>query len=123
MKGVIANGGHQAKERAALAKAALRLLNIKESEIPVGVGTKGTHYSPQPHEYELTGWKEAMVSHTRKSYMGELFSHLIRYCMTLGGTHRGWASSFYPAVGKRPKELHHDSDDQCADGLAQSDRY
>ena len=62
VKGVIANGGCQAQQRAALAKAQLKLLGM-HSEIPVGVGTAGQKYEVKPHEYSLLGYKECLQEH------------------------------------------------------------
>eukprot|EP00747_Dinoflagellata_sp_TGD_P181228 gnl/TRDRNA2_/TRDRNA2_34923_c0_seq1.p1 gnl/TRDRNA2_/TRDRNA2_34923_c0~~gnl/TRDRNA2_/TRDRNA2_34923_c0_seq1.p1 ORF type:complete len:456 (-),score=65.20 gnl/TRDRNA2_/TRDRNA2_34923_c0_seq1:5-1372(-) len=56
VKGVVANGGHQARERATLAKTVLRLAGAPN--IRVGIGTAGVARAPQPHEYRLAGFDE-----------------------------------------------------------------
>jgi hypothetical protein len=59
LRAVIANGGHQARERAALARSLLDLTGGKD--VPVGVGTQGREYGPMPHEYSLMGFAEALA--------------------------------------------------------------
>jgi len=51
--GVVANGGHQAHQRAVLAKAILRAAGA--GEVRVGVGSAGKFYEPKPHEYRFDG--------------------------------------------------------------------
>lgn len=52
LRAVIANGGGQAVERAALALALLDHLRV---DVPVGVGSAGEPYEPSGHEYALAG--------------------------------------------------------------------
>jgi hypothetical protein len=53
IKGIVCNGGHQAKERARLAKAILSY--TPAPDIPVAVGSAGSERTPQPHEYCIEG--------------------------------------------------------------------
>ncbi|KAJ1636927.1 hypothetical protein T492DRAFT_860811 [Pavlovales sp. CCMP2436] len=48
---VICNGGGQPRERAQLARCVLDHLGALN--VPVGIGSEGTSYSAQPHEYNL----------------------------------------------------------------------
>jgi len=52
--GVVCNGGHQAEQRARLAKAILNFMGLHR--IPVGVGSSGQPYEPKDHEYAFPGW-------------------------------------------------------------------
>jgi len=52
--GVVCNGGGQAVQRAKLARAVL--LHCGAVDVPVGVGSDGSPYTPQPHEYDLDGF-------------------------------------------------------------------
>ena len=54
--GVVANGGHQALQRARLARCVLDHLRLPK--IPVGVGTAGKESAPMPHEYALPGYDD-----------------------------------------------------------------
>jgi hypothetical protein len=58
LEGVVANGGHQARERAKLAKAILRLSGLPH--VRVGVGTPGKPYDPYPHEYAVKGYEKVL---------------------------------------------------------------
>lgn len=53
-RAVIANGGGQAIERAALALTVLDHLSV--SDVPVGIGSAGKPYEPSGHEYSLEGF-------------------------------------------------------------------
>ncbi|KAG8463308.1 hypothetical protein KFE25_004819 [Diacronema lutheri] len=55
LRAVIANGGHQATERARLARCLLD--HVGAHHVPVGVGSAGHVYTPQPHEYALDGYE------------------------------------------------------------------
>ncbi|KAJ1634777.1 hypothetical protein T492DRAFT_494962 [Pavlovales sp. CCMP2436] len=54
LRAVICNGGGQPRERAQLARCVLDHLGA--AGVPVGVGSEGTPYSAQPHEYNLEGF-------------------------------------------------------------------
>ena len=54
--GVVANGGHQALQRARLARCLLDHLRLHK--VPVGVGTAGKESAPMPHEYALSGYDD-----------------------------------------------------------------
>lgn len=51
---VVANGGHQARERAALARCILDHLGLPS--VPVGYGSAGKPYEARSHEYKLHGY-------------------------------------------------------------------
>ena len=51
---LVANGGHQAFQRAQLARCVLAHLGV--SDVPVGVGSAGKPYVAQAHEYALKGF-------------------------------------------------------------------
>ncbi|KAJ1621397.1 hypothetical protein T492DRAFT_887047 [Pavlovales sp. CCMP2436] len=51
LKAVVANGGMQAVERAKLARCMLDHMGVLD--VPVGHGSAGQPYSPQPHEYSI----------------------------------------------------------------------
>mmetsp|Transcript_1839 Transcript_1839/g.4600 ORF Transcript_1839/g.4600 Transcript_1839/m.4600 type:complete len:996 (-) Transcript_1839:291-3278(-) len=53
LRAVICSGGQQPEKRAALGKCLLN--HLGESNVPVGIGSRGKEYSAQPHEYLLEG--------------------------------------------------------------------
>jgi len=53
LSAVVANGGQQAMRRARLARCVLDKLGAYD--VPVGVGSEGKEYKPQPHEYAIDG--------------------------------------------------------------------
>lgn len=55
-RAVVTNGGGQPVERARLALCALDHIGVRD--IPVGAGSEGSPYTPQPHEYALAGQSE-----------------------------------------------------------------
>lgn len=55
-RAVVTNGGGQPVERARLALCALDHIGVRD--IPVGAGSEGRPYTPQPHEYALAGQSE-----------------------------------------------------------------
>lgn len=59
LKGVVANGGHEAEARALLARAALDYVGA--SDVAVGVGSQGLEQPPQPHEYDMPGFSRTMA--------------------------------------------------------------
>jgi inosine-uridine nucleoside N-ribohydrolase len=60
VEGIIACGGQQAHNRAALTYTALCILGLQES-IPVLQGSAQIAYKPQEHEYNLEGFGHAMA--------------------------------------------------------------
>jgi len=61
LRAVIANGGQQSRERARLAYCFLGHLGLAK-EVPVGAGSIGDAYMPQPHEYALEGFRDVADS-------------------------------------------------------------
>jgi len=55
-RAAICNGGHQAHARAKLARCLLD--HVGARDVPVGVGSEGVAYAPQPHEYSLDGYDD-----------------------------------------------------------------
>lgn len=53
---VVANGGGQPARRAQLARTVLDHVGV--TDVPVGVGSLGTPYVAQPHEYALSGFND-----------------------------------------------------------------
>ena len=62
--GVVCNGGHQAEQRARLAKALLKYLRC--DDIPVAIGSSGKPYEPKPHEYAFPGVEHVQASELRE---------------------------------------------------------
>ena len=57
VRGIVCNGGHQAAERARLARCVLRLVDRTVCEkIPVAAGSAGQPYAPKDHEYSIAGF-------------------------------------------------------------------
>lgn len=54
LRAVVCNGGHQATERAKLARCLLD--HVDARDVPVGVGSSGVPYEPHAHEYDLEGF-------------------------------------------------------------------
>lgn len=74
LRGVIANGGQQAKQRAVLARCVLDHLGVLD--VPVGFGSEGKLSAPQPHEYTLQGF--ANVDETRLLPGARIFSDVLQ---------------------------------------------
>lgn len=62
--GIVCNGGHQAEQRARLAKALLKYLRC--DDIPVAIGSSGKPYEPKPHEYAFPGVEHVQASELRQ---------------------------------------------------------
>lgn len=77
--GVVCNGGHQALQRAKLARALLNYLGAHD--IPVAVGSAGKPYTPQPHEYAFPGVEDVQESELREG------KELIRSILERAGPH------------------------------------
>lgn len=60
LRAVVCNGGHQARERARLARCILD--HLGEHDIPVGHGSEGKPYAPQPHEV----WRASAATRMRE---------------------------------------------------------
>lgn len=58
---IICNGGHQARERTALARAILAHISMA-AEIRVAVGQKIKEWKPKAHEYKIRGFDSALQS-------------------------------------------------------------
>lgn len=76
LRGVIANGGHQARERARLARCLLDHVNC--ADVPVGIGSAGKAYAPMPHEYTLQGYDSAGVNDAQLLDGGRLFHDVLK---------------------------------------------
>lgn len=74
LRAVVCNGGHQATERAKLARCLLD--HVDTRDVPVGVGSEGVFYEPHAHEYELQGY--AAVDESRLLPGGALLLRALR---------------------------------------------
>lgn len=74
VRGIVCNGGNQARERAALARAVVRLGTGDDEADPASItalriaaGTNGTQqYTPSPHEYAVEGFDEELAALDRR---------------------------------------------------------
>lgn len=66
IEGVVANGGHQAMERARLAKALLNAACARD--VRVGFGTPGVPRAPEPHEYRVAGYEAVRCEDIRDGH-------------------------------------------------------
>ncbi|KAG8463889.1 hypothetical protein KFE25_000057 [Diacronema lutheri] len=74
LRAVIANGGQQADLRAKLARCVLDHVGVLD--VPVGIGSAGSEYSAQAHEYQLEGFEEVDLA---RSFAERKSCELLRY--------------------------------------------
>lgn len=81
---VVANGGAQPEMRARLARCVLDHVGVGSS-VPVGIGSMGTPYAAQPHEYSLAGFEqvEARELADGKALLMQVFRQAKRRSLTV----------------------------------------